>query len=246
MPVTYDMDQRSKEWHEKRMGSIGASTIATLFVKQKEEYRLLGKGGVTYLKTKVEELIFKEFPTLTGEAMDWGNDHEDEARTEYSRISGNEVEEVGFVEPFEGCHASPDGQIGADGLVEIKCPFKADNHTGYVKKGKAPKNYQFQMLHQLYCTRRKWCDFVSFDPRLPKDHPDRLWIKRYTTEELLEILGETKGSYDLKVRQVAWLTQVIKDIAVDMIAKNEEVNSKVGEDNLSWGADEDDDDEVWN
>jgi predicted phage-related endonuclease len=90
---------------------------------------------------------------------------------------------VGFIARDDmAAGASPDGLVGEDGLIEIKCPNTA-THIDYLLKGSVPGNYELQMQWQMACTGRKWCDFVSFDPRLPVDL--EMWIKRVDRDEAL-------------------------------------------------------------
>ena len=100
--------------------------------------------------------------------MQWGVDHEAQARVEYEVKTGSLVEQVAFVDhptiPMFGC--SPDGYVGEDGLIEIKCP-NTSTHIDYIRQDKAPTKYVPQMQCQMAVTGRQWCDFVSFDPRLP-------------------------------------------------------------------------------
>jgi hypothetical protein len=119
--------------------------------------------------------------------MAWGTLQEPMARIAYEVQADTMVEPVGFV-----CHptmdragASPDGLIGFDGetvagLVEIKCP-NSSTHIGYILADEVPADYQPQMLWQMACTGAPWCDFVSFDPRLPEHL--RLFIKRFPRDE---------------------------------------------------------------
>jgi len=91
---------------------------------------------------------------------------------------GVTVEQIAFVDHpvIAMSGASPDGTIGTDGLVEIKCPNTA-THIEYLLSNSAPNNYVFQMYWQMACTGRQWCDFVSYDPRLPEDL--QLLVVRY-------------------------------------------------------------------
>ena len=112
--------------------------------------------------------------------MAWGNDHEPLARAEYEILKNVFVEQVPFIDHpnIDMCGASPDGLSGS-GLVEIKCPNTA-THIDYLLSKKPPAKYIPQMALQLACTERKWCDFVSYDPRMPEKH--RLFVVRYTPD----------------------------------------------------------------
>ncbi|MGF6149024.1 lambda exonuclease family protein, partial [Kingella potus] len=102
-------------------------------------------------------------------AMQHGTDTEPQARAAYMLETGNDVAETGFI-PHPGIAmsgASPDGLIGADGLIEIKCPNTA-THIDFLRSGRPKPQYLAQMQWQMACTGRQWCDFVSYDPRLPE------------------------------------------------------------------------------
>jgi putative phage-type endonuclease len=118
----------------------------------------------------VERLTGTKQDSFANPAMEWGTQQEPSARDAYSFISGYEVSEIGFVDHPEiaMAGASPDGLIAQDGLVEIKCPNTA-THIDWMLSGNVPKEHELQILFQMDCTGRKWCDFVSYDPRLPID-----------------------------------------------------------------------------
>jgi YqaJ-like viral recombinase domain len=79
-----------------------------------------------------------------------------------------DVTEVGFIDHPEIAMtgASPDGLVGESGLVEIKCPNTA-THLDTLLGGSVHEKYLTQMYWQMACTGCDWCDFVSYDPRLP-------------------------------------------------------------------------------
>jgi hypothetical protein len=118
---------------------------------------------------------------FTNAAMQWGIDKEPLARAEYELLCNWTVDEVGLVihPTIEQGAASPDGLV-SDGLVEIKCPKTATHLQTLVDK-KQPRQYENQMLWQMACTGRQWCDFVSYDPRLPEDL--QLFVHRFDRDE---------------------------------------------------------------
>jgi putative phage-type endonuclease len=117
----------------------------------------------------VQRLTNKIGESFTNAAMEWGTEQEPFARMAYEAHTSTFVKEEGFVDhpTIEGFGCSPDGIVG-EGLIEIKCPNTA-NHIETVLENKAPSKYIPQMQCQMACTGAKWCDFVSFDPRLPED-----------------------------------------------------------------------------
>ena len=163
-----DFPQGSAEWLASRSGKVTASRIADVMAKI--------KTGKAASRRDYESQIVAEILTgkpqesgFTNDAMQWGTATEPAARTAYEAISGTLVDTVGLVlhPAIDRAAASPDGLAG-DGLLEIKCP-KTATHLQYLLAGTVPTQYQPQMLWQMACTERAWCDFVSFDPRLPED-----------------------------------------------------------------------------
>jgi hypothetical protein len=116
---------------------------------------------------------------------------EPEARDAYAFITCNNVQVVGIVKhpSIHRSHSSPDGLIDNDGLLEIKCP-QSPAHIDYLLSGKVPDKYIVQMLWQMACTGRKWCDFASYDPRMPPEL--QLFIKRVVRDDkrIAELEGE--------------------------------------------------------
>lgn len=113
--------------------------------------------------------------------MQWGVDNEPVAALNYSLITGNEVEETSlWLHDTIRAGASPDGLVGTDGLIEIKCPNTA-THLETLMKQQVPKQYMDQVMGQIWITGRKWCDFVSYDPRLPENA--QIFIQRVERDE---------------------------------------------------------------
>jgi putative phage-type endonuclease len=159
-------EQRTAEWHEARLGMVTASRIADVMAKTKAGY---GASRANYMADLIaERLTGAPKQAFSNAAMQWGTETEPQARAMYELETGNEVTETGFhPHPIiEGTGASPDGLIGADGLVEIKCPNTA-THIDTLRGSPIERKYILQMHWQMVCTERQWCDFASFDPRLP-------------------------------------------------------------------------------
>jgi putative phage-type endonuclease len=175
------MEQRTEEWFAARLGRVTASRIADVVAKTKTGY---GAGRANYMaELACERLTGQRAESFTSKAMQHGTDTEPRARAAYELLTGASVVEVGFIARDDmAAGASPDGLVGHDGLIEIKCPNTA-THIDYLIKGSVPGNYALQMQWQMACTGRQWCDFVSFDPRLPVDL--EMWIKRVDRDEAL-------------------------------------------------------------
>lgn len=162
------MEQRTEEWFAARLGKVTASRVADVMAKTKS-------GPSASRKNYLAELVAERLTGMQGErfqsaAMQWGTDQEPQARLAYEFLTDNPVEEVGFIDhpTIEMFGASPDGLVGDKGLVEIKCPNTA-THIDTLLTGKIDRKYLIQMQAQMACTGRDWCDFMSFDPRLPAD-----------------------------------------------------------------------------
>jgi putative phage-type endonuclease len=173
--------QGSEEWLQARCGKVTASRIADLMAKLRD-----GKPGASY-HNYMAELIAERLTRApkehyTNAAMMWGTATEPEARSAYSFFTDLDVVEVGFIDHpsvlMSG--ASPDGLVGKVGLVEIKCPNTA-THIDTLLSQKIPDKYFKQMQWQMACTSRTWCDFVSFDPRMPERL--KLFIKRVDRDQ---------------------------------------------------------------
>ena len=174
--------QRTEEWFAARRGKVTASRIEDIVrTIRNGNYSAARKNYAAELV--VQRLTGKDPEPLTGEFIEWGIEQEPFAREAYTKRTGLPVVEVGFIDhsslAFAG--ASPDGLVGDDGLLEIKCPTTA-THQETLLTEEVKDQYRYQMLWQMACTGRKWCDFVSFDPRMPEEM--QLFIKRFERDEV--------------------------------------------------------------
>jgi putative phage-type endonuclease len=161
------MDQRSDDWFKARLGKVTASRVADVVAKTRNGY---GASRANYMaELVVERLTGKPTEGFSNAAMLWGTEQEPFARDAYSARYGELVTEVGFVDHprIAMSGASPDGLVDATGLVEIKCPNTA-NHIEYLLSREPPQKWLYQMQWQMACTERDWCDWVSFDSRMPE------------------------------------------------------------------------------
>lgn len=174
------MDQRSAEWFAARLGKATASKIADIVATTRSGPAASRKNYAAQLVC--ERLTGMPQDSFTSPAMQWGTDTEPQARDAYCFFRDVDVIEVGFCDhptiPMSG--ASPDGLIGDDGLLELKCPNTATHLETLLGKA-APAKYVHQMMWQMACTGRAWCDFASFDPRLPEEM--RLFVIRLHRDE---------------------------------------------------------------
>lgn len=199
------IEQGTPEWFAQRAGKVTASRVADVVAKTKTGW---GASRANYLAQLVaERLTGNVEPTFTNAAMQWGTDKEPEAREAYEYRTGVFVDQVGMVDhpTIAMTGASPDGLVGSDGLVEIKCPNTA-THIDTLLSGKVPAKYVTQMAWQMACTGRSWCDFVSFDPRMPEHM--RLFVQRVERDDTLiaELEREVEAFLDEVAKTVSDLT----------------------------------------
>lgn len=171
------MHQRSPEWRQLRAGKLTGSAAKDMLTTI--------KSGEAAKRRDLRYRLIAE--RLSGEPQDsdyvnadmqWGLDHEAEAIAAYETATGAMVEAIGFCEhDVLAAGTSPDGFVGADGAVSIKCP-KTATHIRYLRDGGEPAEHVAQNTHELWLTGRAWIDFVSYDPRLPENM--RLFIVRVT------------------------------------------------------------------
>jgi len=160
------MEQRSEEWFQARLGKVTASRVADVLAKIKSGESASRRNYKIQLVS--ERLTGEKQETYVNQAMQDGIDREQFARDRYVQEHG-EVEEVGFVKhPTLEAGASPDGMVGDDGILEIKCPM-GSTHTETLMTQDIPSKYVPQVQFQLLVTGRKWCDFVSYNPMFPEN-----------------------------------------------------------------------------
>lgn len=196
--------QGTPEWLQERCGKVTASRIGDLMAKTRTGW---GASRANYLAELVaERLTGSPADKYSSSAMAWGTQTEPDARNAYSFQVNKDVEQVGFIPhpSISMAGASPDGLVGADGLVEIKCPQTA-THIESLLGGAIDRKHMLQMQWQMECTGRQWCDWVSFDPRMPDDM--QLLIKRVARDE--DLLAEIRecvcaflGEVDATVAQL--------------------------------------------
>jgi putative phage-type endonuclease len=196
--------QGSDAWFAARLGKVTASRVADVIAKTKTGYSTSRDNYMAQLVC--ERLTGQKGESFSNAAMQWGTDTEPKAREAYMAARFEIVTEVGFVNhpAIEAAGASPDGLVGDLGLIEIKCP---NSHTAIetLLNQTVPSKYNTQMQWQMICTGRHWCDFVSFDPRLPAEL--QLFIKRVEYDPVFgamlekEVIGFLK-ELDNKIEQL--------------------------------------------
>jgi putative phage-type endonuclease len=185
-----DVEQGSHEWIAARLGKVSASRMADMTARTRSGY---GASRTNYAaELIVERLTGTPAERYTNAAMAWGTEKEPDAKDAYCFLRDAEIVPVGLVlhPTIAMACASPDGLIGDDGLIEVKCPLSA-THIDTLLSETIPEKYVKQMMWQMACTGRQWCDFVSFDPRLPAEM--QVFIRRVPRDNalILELEQET-------------------------------------------------------
>jgi putative phage-type endonuclease len=174
------IEQGSAEWFSARLGCATASRIVDIMAKTKTGPSASRTSYAAQLVA--ERLTGNVEPSFSNAAMAWGTATEPQARNAYSYWHDVDVSEVGFIlhPTIAQSGASPDGLIGLDGLLEIKAP-NTSTHVDTLLRGTVPAKYMPQLQWQLSCTGRQWCDFASYDPRLPETM--RLFVRRVPRDD---------------------------------------------------------------
>ena len=179
----HDCDQGTEEWFDLRLGKVTASHFAEVMAK--------GRGGgesktrTTYMKKLRNERRYGVREDIKqSKAMAEGTEKEPDAREFYALTNWIEVEQVGFVELTEDVGCSPDGLVGTDGMIEIKCPILR-THADYWDANVLPPEYKAQVQGQIWVCQRQWSDFVSYHPdAVTLDGEDqRLFVVRVERDE---------------------------------------------------------------
>lgn len=195
-------EQRTPEWFAERLGKITASRIADVVGKTKSgSYGAARKNYMAELLC--QRLTGQQEEKFTSDAMRHGTDTEQAARAMYMLETGADVTETGFIPhpTIAMSGASPDGLVGEDGLIEIKCPNTA-THLEFLQSRKPKHEYLLQMQWQMACTGRQWCDFVSYDDRLPEKLAYRC----------IRIPRDNKLITELEEEAVKFLTELDKTV----------------------------------
>lgn len=202
-------EQGTEAWLADRIGMVTASRLSEVMAKTKSGP---AASRANYLAELVAQRLTGKIESgFTSKAMEHGTENEPYARASYEILTGSIVEEAGFIRhpTMEWTGASPDGFVGSHGLVEIKCPNTA-THIATLLGDPIPSKYQWQMLWQMECIGRDWCDFVSFDPRMPEEL--KLFVVRFQRDD--DRIEEAKKEVNLFIGEiestVAKLTDIIQ------------------------------------
>ena len=200
------IEQRSEAWFELRKGKITSSEVHKIMGKKD-----LTDTAKTYLLEKVCEFYGGFTEPAVGAALNWGMDQEPIAAEYYENMTGLKVEKASFIPAGDHYGGSPDGLVLPDGIIEIKCPYKSANHFKHGMINTAAKfkevapGYYYQCVSNMICADAKWCDFISFDPRVQAEY--RMFIFRLELDE-----EEAKAILDRIKLAIVYMTELIVEI----------------------------------
>ncbi len=192
-------------WATARIGLVTASRISDVLARTKTGW---GAARANYAAELVaERLTGTAAPRFTNDAMRWGTETEPQARAAYEFRSDVTCGPAALVkhDKIKWAGATPDGFVEADGLVEFKCP-NTSTHIETLLGGGIPEKYRLQMQWQMACTNRAWCDFVSFDPRMPEDM--RFFVRRFERDEAL--IGNTEREVEKFIDEINETIEALK------------------------------------
>jgi|SRR5579864_4154245 len=199
--------QRSAEWYAQRLGKATASRIADIVAKTKTGASMSRTNYAAELIA--ERLTGTPAPNFVSGPMQWGIDQEDAAKALYADRLGMLVHPAEFIDHPEvmWSGASPDGYVDDDGLIEVKCPNTA-THLDTLLGAAISGSHLIQMQWQMACTGRAWCDYVSFDPRLPSSM--QLHVRRVQRDvsHILDLESEVATFLDEIAAKVAKLASL--------------------------------------
>jgi putative phage-type endonuclease len=200
--------QRTEDWYAARIGKATASRFKDAIATLKSGAPAQAQRD--YLtELVVERLTQQPIQRFQNAAMTWGTEQEPAARTAYERVTGISVEETGFVAHdvlLAGC--SPDGLVDWDGLIEIKCPWNTANHIETLLNG-MPDDHRAQVQGQMWITGRQWCDFVSYDPRMPE--PLQLHVQRIQRDP--SFIADLEARITIFLQQVGIQVEALRRLA---------------------------------
>ena len=204
-----NVQQESQDWMQARVGKFTASRSGDLMARTKSGPS--ASRGNLIARLVCERLTGQAVETYQNDAMRRGTELEAEARDAYSFSTGQTVAECGFIPcdtvPNTGC--SPDGLVGNDGLLEIKCPASEAKHLDALIRGQHAKEYHWQLQHQMLVTGRAWVDAVSYDPRWP-DHLQLAIVRVQRDEAAIADLAEAIREADAEIEAfIATLQQKV-------------------------------------
>ncbi len=211
-------EQKSQEWLQIRVGKFTGSEIHKLMKSGRTKDKVFSDTAISYIYDKIAEIMTNglsiQYKKFDSKATEWGNDQEPNAKKCYSDFTGNQIFETEFHQFSEYFGASPDGFIGNEGLLEVKCPYNTINHVRHLLCRTAKdlwdvsEEYYWQIQAELLATGRKWCDFVSYDPRCT----ERTCLKIIRIDRDEEIMNQLKDRIELATDYMMQIIEKINEI----------------------------------
>ena len=233
---TFTCEQRSEEWFELHIGRVTASYMSDVM-----DFRTTGDKGPgsmrnAYMGKKIAETLTNQLSMLgyVNAAMQWGNDNEDGARRAYVLASGNFVDCIGFgIHPeIERFGASPDGLIGDDGMVELKCP-ETSTHIKWMDAGDVPVEHRPQMYAQMAVFGRQWCDFQSYDPRLGKRY-ERFSKRLVRDEAMIKVVEDAARKFLSDMDAMIERMEQLNPPVDEPVREQAEIEDGITQDDIDW------------
>ena len=198
-----EINQKEQEWHGKRLGRLTSSKFDVMMKTGRSKGDRFSATCMAYIYEKIAEISIQAPHHVSSQAMEWGLDNEPEAIREYERASSQKVESCvhRFFEYGEWAGGTPDGLVGTDGIIEVKCPFNPANHIETLLSEQIPSKYYAQVQGNMMVTNRKWCDFISYDPR-QANGMNLVILRIYRDEEFIEMLKERIDEVRIKMQEL--------------------------------------------
>jgi hypothetical protein len=176
------VEAKREEWLCKRLGKITCSRFPDLMSSGRAKDEVFSQTGKDYLRLLVAERLGSSY-SVSARAMEWGNENEPKAILAYANrfcvfVDNTPFRYFAYNDDIGG---TPDGLVGNDGCIEVKCPFNPSVHVNTLLTNQVPKDYEWQVVGHLLVTGRSWCDFISCDPRM--DGPHKLCVIRVERSE---------------------------------------------------------------
>jgi len=182
--------QGGSEWHAERLCRFTSSRYNDMMKTGRGKEQRFGAMCLSYVYETLAGILTQTPHIVTSRSLEWGIDNEPEAIKRYEDESGNKVDPVGFVPYGDFAGGSPDGLVGKDGIIEVKCPYNPGNHAKTLVTGLVPDQYIFQVQGNMMATGRKWCDFISYDPRVQDESLKLKTIRVDRDDEIIKMIKE--------------------------------------------------------
>jgi len=189
------VEQRSDEWFKIRRGKITSSEIHKIMGKDE-----LSDTAKTYLLEKISEYFGGAASSASGPALDWGIEWEPTAVDVYAKYTNTVVDKASFIVHSDHYGGSPDGLVAPDGIIEVKCPYTSVKHFkhGLIVSDatfkKIASDYYYQCISNMICANAKWCDFISFDPRVDGQYTMFIYRLHRNEDEVKNMLAKVENA----------------------------------------------------